>query len=499
MSGTNRYQLIEQLPNLIPSEVTQTWLGVDLTLDRPITVRLTDVDSEPGRRLRLQTQSLAALEHPGLLHILDSYIEGRQFAIVTERLPLHTLADELSVDGEFARLTTAEALKAAATMAEALHALHTAGFAHGGVSAEQVGRRREGGFILLTGPPTGDAVRIPATPKNDVRSLGSLAHELLVGTPPVQKPNNTWRIASSVPPVIKPLLVRASSNNNPWPDAKALTDAFKDAARELKNQEEAANAKTTRRKQSTKRNRHLDQGLSSSQPRQRRVMLTWLAALVVGTLAVVGSSVWLVAQARDNGDESLVTVDTGSTVPSSAPSPTSTVPAASSSNTSVTVPEVTRVPAEIAHVTDFDPFGNDTVEHPDLLLELNNGDPLTGWRTSRYNSPNFGGLKNGVGLLVELGGETVPDLARVVIESPSTGWAFQLFASTERRTSQIEWGDPVAEITVGSNRIEPIAVDFDSLPAATLLLWITALGDELDSGGYRVTVTGIRVSRYHTP
>ena len=513
MSGTKRYRLIEQLPDLVPSEVTQTWLGVDLTLDRPITVRLTEIDSEPGQRLRLQTQSLAALEHPGLLHILDSYTEGRQFAIVTERLPQHTLTDELSSDGEFPQLTTAEALKAAATMAEALHVLHTAGFAHGGVSAAQVGRRREGGFILLTGPPTGDAVQIPATPKNDVRSLASLAHELLAGVPPEQKTDGTWRIASSVSPVIKPVLVRATSNRDPWPNAKALVGAFKDVARELKNQEEAAKTKTAKRRQTGARD-GLRRIARRNHPRRREVVFVLLAAMVVGALAVVGGGAWLLARAINDGDEQLVTSDTGSVGstdasgsanPSGPPddtsssSPTTSTGSAGSVDSSVVAPEVTRVPTEISHITDFDPFGNDTVEHPDLLSELNNGDPLTGWRTSRYNSPNFGGLKDGVGLLVELGGETLPDLARVVIESPSTGWTFQLFASNERRASLIEWGEPVAEMAVESNRVKPLALDFDSLRAATLLLWITDLGDELETGGYRVTVTGIRVSRYHTP
>ena len=536
MSGTDRYRLIEQLPDLLPNSATQTWLGTDLTLDRPVTIRLTILDSEPGLRLRLQTQSLASLEHPGLLHILDSYTVGRQLAVVTERLPAHTLADELSDDGEFERLAAVEALRAAATVARALHALHCAGFTHGGVSACQVGRRREGGFILLTGPPTADAVNIPATRRNDVHSVAALAHELLVGTPPRPRANHAWRIDSSVAAVVKPVLLRAESQDDPWPDAAALMAAINKAADELAEQEQAT---VLRRSGAAGRpgGGAATVGDSAAGPRWLRwagagaLLRSWFRRGWVVLPVIAGGAVlllggwWLLSQAENGADEQVATAgadgssqagtgadgsgadgsgsgtgnDTGSgTGTSDGRSNTrATAPIAAPT----TVPETTRVPAEILRITDFDPFGDDIIEHPERLLSLNNGDDLTGWHTSRYNSPNFGGLKDGVGLLVELGGEAVPDIAQVTIESPSTGWHFQLLASQERRATQIQWGEPVAELTVGPDQNSEIVLDFVSqrLRAGTLLLWITDLGDELETGDYRVTVTGVKVDRYHNP
>lgn len=558
MNAIGRYQLTRQLAELVPSPATQTWIGTDLTLERPVTVRLTEVDSEPGQRLRLQTQSLAAFEHPGLLHILDCYTAQRQLAIVTERLPEQTLADELAgksagkVAGKLAgtsnrqnglhQMAPVEALRAASAVAEALHALHDAGFTHGGVSACQVGRKREGGYIVLTGPPTADAVQIPATRRDDVRSVAALAHELLTGAPPEQRSNGSWKIASSVPSVVKPLLGRACSINNPWPDAVSLVRAFNEAVVELALQEESLHevgAAAARRSVGKGRGRgraagrhtagsqvHLGDGgagadraaarngrrgwwairqPNTSRQNRRRWLFPIAAVGLVGALVVAG--VALLAQnvspaseqseqagpegGTNTGSDNGTGRGTGADLGADTGRVTPTLPQPST--------ETARVPVEIAQITDFDPNGDDTLEHPERLLNLNDGDGSTGWHTSRYNSSSFGGLKDGVGLLIRLGGDTVPDLAQVVIESPSTGWTFQLLASVERRNSQIEWGDPVAERTISSTQAEPISLDFATLRAATLLLWITDLGDELPASGHRVTITGIRVSRYHTP
>jgi Protein kinase domain len=62
----------------------------------------------------------------------------------------------------------------------------------------------------------------------------------------------------------------------------------------------------------------------------------------------------------------------------------------------------TRLP--ISGVTDFDPQGHPPEENPDLTRLAHDGDPKTAWETNTYyNDPHLGGLKSGVGLLVDLG------------------------------------------------------------------------------------------------
>lgn len=62
-------------------------------------------------------------------------------------------------------------------------------------------------------------------------------------------------------------------------------------------------------------------------------------------------------------------------------------------------------PLEITSIADFDPEGTDGAENADEVQLAVDGDPATGWTTSTYFSrPTLGGLKDGVGLMIDLGG-----------------------------------------------------------------------------------------------
>jgi len=55
-------------------------------------------------------------------------------------------------------------------------------------------------------------------------------------------------------------------------------------------------------------------------------------------------------------------------------------------------------------VTDFDPQGDPPEENPNLAPLAIDGKPGTAWETMTYRgNPRLGGLKSGVGLLVDLG------------------------------------------------------------------------------------------------
>ncbi|MEU7000355.1 protein kinase family protein [Nonomuraea sp. NPDC046570] len=53
--------------------------------------------------------------------------------------------------------------------------------------------------------------------------------------------------------------------------------------------------------------------------------------------------------------------------------------------------------------TGFDPLGDDQAEHPELGEDAIDGKPSTFWHTTFYNSAELGKLKDGVGLLVDMG------------------------------------------------------------------------------------------------
>jgi serine/threonine protein kinase len=60
-------------------------------------------------------------------------------------------------------------------------------------------------------------------------------------------------------------------------------------------------------------------------------------------------------------------------------------------------------PLDVRSVADFDPLGDDGSEYPENAPLVMDGDRETSWATSYYESPVFGNLKDGVGLVIDLG------------------------------------------------------------------------------------------------
>ena len=153
-----RYRIDECVrPGLIES-----WSGLDRTLDRPVTIRLLDPLTEVGKRVELQARALVRLEHPALLHVLDTIQLGDRIGLVTETLPKETLEQHLKSQGI---LSSDECLDLAIQLGEALASLHSAGFAIGDLQARNVGRRQDGTVVIVDGPPTGDANKFQRVPK----------------------------------------------------------------------------------------------------------------------------------------------------------------------------------------------------------------------------------------------------------------------------------------------------------------------------------------------
>lgn len=60
------------------------------------------------------------------------------------------------------------------------------------------------------------------------------------------------------------------------------------------------------------------------------------------------------------------------------------------------------VPLPVTDVRAYDPYGDGT-EHDEAVGLLVDDDPTTSWITEHYSTADFGGLKSGVGVLVDLG------------------------------------------------------------------------------------------------
>ena len=220
VDGHERYRIDERV-RVGPVE---SWSGLDRTLDRLVTIRVLDPKTEIGKRVQLQARSLTRLEHPALLHVLDTIEFDDRFGLVTESLPKESLAEHLSTKGT---LPAEETLEIAIQLGEALSALHAAGFAIGDLQTSHIGLRKDGTVVIVEGPPTGDANKIPARPQDDIVALGELIHELLVGFRPQLDHQGRHELHPSVSVSFRQLIRRSVDIEGQWSSASALVLALR--------------------------------------------------------------------------------------------------------------------------------------------------------------------------------------------------------------------------------------------------------------------------------
>jgi serine/threonine-protein kinase len=114
----------------------------------------------------------------------------------------------------------------------------------------------------------------------------------------------------------------------------------------------------------------------------------------------------------------------------------------------------------------YDPHG-DGQEHDEEVANATDGNVSTYWETERYDSVDFGGLKDGVGIVVDAG--RAVKLGSLSIVSDTPGYS----ARIEAGASSNGPFDPVSPSqTVGSRTAFSLSVD---QPQRYYLVWITRL------------------------
>jgi len=148
-------------------------------------------------------------------------------------------------------------------------------------------------------------------------------------------------------------------------------------------------------------------------------------------------------------------------------------------------------PVKITGVTDFDPQADPPEENPDLAPLAIDGKPGTAWQTMTYqNNPKLGGLKSGVGLLVDLGRKTrVGSVKLALLGSPTS---LQLLAAPDAQAAPSSTdGLPVVASRDGAGTRVTLRL---RKPVRTqwLVVWLTSL-PPAPSGGYQGKVAEISV------
>jgi hypothetical protein len=139
--------------------------------------------------------------------------------------------------------------------------------------------------------------------------------------------------------------------------------------------------------------------------------------------------------------------------------------------------------------SEFDPEG-DEGETGTERQAVDSNPTGTAWSTEHYNTSDFGGLKDGVGLTVESDGTVIAK--SMVIRSLTPGYDAQIYETEGTPPSELSgWGQPLATISDGSGT-ETVALP--GRPARSFLIWITkAPPAEDDPGRYQMEISDVRL------
>lgn len=482
-----RYRLIAPVPSTAGGPAV-LWRATDEVLARTVAVTVLPARSRTGQArpfLEAAARTGPVLA-PGLARTYDAALEERTARgrggvprvvaayVISEWVEGRSLAEVLLADGPF---PPADAVALVEQAAEALTAVHAQGLAHGRVTP---------GNLLLGGDGrlrvTGTAVaavahgQAPAEGeegvREDTRGLALVLYALLTarwpgdparggGLPPppmsAGRPLSPRQVRAGVPRALDVVVARVLDPGRvpgyaPLTTPRALAEAAAGAV-----VAERPEARTTRRTR-----RRVPPGVVRALP--------WVASVAVVTaIGVAGYQIGLEVGDLEPPDDGLVAVV------STTASPKPGAPPAVLDLQTVTV-------------QDFDPEGNDRTEQRGEVPNAYDGDRGTAWSTDTYRTERFGGLKEGVGLLVDLGKPTV--LERVEVNTTVAGATLQL-----RGGNQVGDGAdslPVlatAERTGRGTRLVPKA----GTSARYWLLWVTGL--PRDGGGFRVGVEELRLLR----
>jgi hypothetical protein len=148
-------------------------------------------------------------------------------------------------------------------------------------------------------------------------------------------------------------------------------------------------------------------------------------------------------------------------------------------------------PIKPAGVTDFDPLAEPPEENPDEAPNAIDGDAATSWTTSTYRGdPALGGLKPGVGLMVDLGKDR--KVGSVTIRFKGAPTSFEVYAAPAGVTDPPDSIDQLDKVAAKKDAPQRANVQLDpSANTRYLLVWLTKLPEV--PGGFKGEITDITV------
>jgi putative peptidoglycan lipid II flippase len=147
---------------------------------------------------------------------------------------------------------------------------------------------------------------------------------------------------------------------------------------------------------------------------------------------------------------------------------------------------------------DFDPQGSaDKRENPGEVKLGYDGDPATQWQTlTYYNNPRLGGLKRGVGLVLDLGSAVPVTSVTVTLTGNGTDLDLRVPAQDPAATTRAPLGSDgdwaVVAKQSGAGRTATLTPK-QAVTSRFVLVYLTSLPKE--AGGYRGGISEVVVRR----
>ncbi len=462
-----RYRLDHLIAN---GGMATVWLATDEQLRRPVAVKLLHEhlrDPVSVERFRGEGKLAAQLSHPGIVAIYDTFHDHGIDGIVLEYVDGTTLRDRLDTGPPLAPV---EAIAIVQRVADALSEAHRRGLVHrdikpanillasrGAVKVTDFGIAKLLDGLDLTQPGmlvgtakylspeqvTGESV----DGRSDVYALGVVLYEMLTGVAPFVGDTDAATVLARLQLPAPPIRRHRTDLHH---ELEVLVERMLDRS-PVRRPDMAQVAATLATAAPTITFAPAPTPAESDPPlrRARRVPipLLVLGVVVVGALALASALVGRTDAGRGLLDK-LGILDR-------------------SSNAATAV-----IPLDQATLTALDPDGGDGVEHNDLLRFLRDGNPQTVWNTEVYATRTFGGLKDGVGVVIDLGRTT--SISELDVTGASNGWNAAVYVVDGAPDSLDSWGSAVA-MRRGINGAAQFT--FTAKRGRTVMLWITDLGD----------------------
>ncbi|MEE4025474.1 murein biosynthesis integral membrane protein MurJ [Gordonia sp. PKS22-38] len=495
-----RYRLLEHHGG---TRGLQFWRALDINLDREVALTFVDADqlAAPPRRgetakvtddgpqgVLSRTLRLGQISSAGVARVLDVVRGSSGGIVVSEWVPGSSLTEVAR--SEPSPIGAARAVRALAAAAEATHR------SGGALSIDHPDRIRistDGNAVLaFPGTLAGD------DKSTDVRGLGAVLYALLMARWPLdgQTGSRLVTTADTTEPVGGLRIAEPGEDGNPVepravrPDTPFEISAV--AARALDGRRGIRTAGTVQHvlDQATVLDLNTDMlpvietgeapiamsppatrtSSTESEPAGRRNTALMAGAGLLALFVIIAVVVW--ATNIFGGDDGSSDIDSIL--------PTTSEPAAPTEQNQGAPPPAAPAPIPLRSVSVLD-FSNQPPDGSANVANVISG-TAPPWSTDNYRgSPDFGGLKDGLGLMFDLGGEQ--SVATVTIRTPTPGFAVSLrtassaqptFAdTTEVATGQVS--QPTTTITIPEPQSSPF-----------LMIWLTSL--PASGGGFQAQI-----------